>query len=282
MDNSKKVDYIIQCMAASGLDANIQRVQTTHRLKLAEFWGIKEGSRVLEIGCGQGDTTAVLAYLVGEKGMVHGIDIASPDYGAPLTLGHSMGFLQESDLGSRVKVDFEFDILSNEVHFPDGYFDFVILSHSSWYLDSFEELRVILKVLKKWGNTLCYAEWDTRIKTDEQVPHFLSILIQAQYECFKKNSFSNVRTLFTPMDAMEIAGSCGWNVVAQQSFPSSELQDAEWEIAHTLNHFEEELASIKNMPMKLENLIRSEIKLLGDSVGGNRLLSMSTYSFVAR
>jgi SAM-dependent methyltransferase len=282
MDNSKKVDDIIGFMATSEIYSHIQRVQTAHRLKLAEFWGIREGSRVLEIGCGQGDTTAVLAYLVGEDGLVHGIDIASPDYGAPLTLGQSIGFLQESGLGSRIKVDFEFDILSNEVHFPDGYFDFVILSHSSWYLNSFEELQEILKVLKKWGNTLCYAEWDTRIKTAEQVPHFLSILIQAQYECLKKNSFSNVRTLFTPMDAKEIAKSSGWNVIAEKSFPSSELQDAEWEIEHTLNHFEEELAAIKSMPMKLENLIRSEIKLLGDSVGENSPLSMSTYSFVAR
>ncbi|MBW9235691.1 class I SAM-dependent methyltransferase, partial [Leptospira santarosai] len=60
----------------------IQSIQTQHRLKLAEVWGIKDGKRVLEIGCGQGDTTAVLAYLVGDKGFVHGIDIAPTNYGS--------------------------------------------------------------------------------------------------------------------------------------------------------------------------------------------------------
>lgn len=31
----------------------IQYIQTEHRMKLGLFWGIQEGSRVLEIGCGQ-------------------------------------------------------------------------------------------------------------------------------------------------------------------------------------------------------------------------------------
>ncbi|WP_158095089.1 hypothetical protein [Gottfriedia luciferensis] len=44
------------------------------------------------------------------------------------------------------------------------------------------------------------AEWDTRISSIEQYPHLLAILIQAQYESFKQNSESNIRTLFTPND----------------------------------------------------------------------------------
>jgi len=47
-------------MASNESMEDIQRTQTDHRLKLVQFWGIKEGSRVLEIGCGQGDTTAIL------------------------------------------------------------------------------------------------------------------------------------------------------------------------------------------------------------------------------
>ncbi|WML48289.1 hypothetical protein RCG23_24095 [Neobacillus sp. PS3-34] len=65
--NDNIIDSILECMALNDNNTNIQRAQTEHRLKLAEFWGIKKGSRVLEIGCGQGDTTAVLAYLVGEE-----------------------------------------------------------------------------------------------------------------------------------------------------------------------------------------------------------------------
>ena len=55
--------------------------QTQHRVSLVEFWEIKEGDRILEIGCGQGDCTAVLATAVGESGHVTAIDPASLDYG---------------------------------------------------------------------------------------------------------------------------------------------------------------------------------------------------------
>lgn len=41
---------------------------------------IEKGSTVLEIGCGQGDTTAVIASMVGENGNVVVVDIADPKY----------------------------------------------------------------------------------------------------------------------------------------------------------------------------------------------------------
>lgn len=121
--NSHIIEEIVKCMPINEFDSTIQKVQTEHRLKLVDFWNIKEGSKVLEIGCGQGDTTAVLAYTVGETGFVHGIDIASPDYGSPVTLGNSMAFLKNSPLGNRIKVNFELDILQAEVDFPEKSFD---------------------------------------------------------------------------------------------------------------------------------------------------------------
>jgi predicted methyltransferase len=55
--------------------------QMDHRLDLISFWGISPGSRVLEIGCGQGDCTVVLADAVGESGHVDAVDPGAPDYG---------------------------------------------------------------------------------------------------------------------------------------------------------------------------------------------------------
>jgi ubiquinone/menaquinone biosynthesis C-methylase UbiE len=52
-----------------------------HRLELLSFWDIKAGSRVLELGCGQGDCTIPLADAVGETGHVHAVDPGAPDYG---------------------------------------------------------------------------------------------------------------------------------------------------------------------------------------------------------
>jgi SAM-dependent methyltransferase len=279
--NNNVIDFIVKCMATSSLDAKIQRIQTEHRMKLAEFWGIKEGSKVLEIGCGQGDTTAVLAYLVGDRGLVQGIDVATPDYGSPISLGDSIDYLMKSEIGHRIKVSLNMDILAPEVNFPEEYFDFVILSHSSWYLSSAEELLSILMQLKKWGKTLCFAEWDTRIHTDQQLPHFLSVLIQAQYECFKQSSLSNVRTLFTPMDIKNISKDAGWNIVRETSIYSSNLQDGEWEVKQTLTEYQEELKGIGNMPTKLHTLIKSEIKLLEEAIGKGPIMPMSTFSFTA-
>ena len=60
--------------------------QLRHRMSLVEFWAPKAGDRVLEIGCGQGDCTVVLAHAVGERGKVVATDIAPPEYGAPVSL----------------------------------------------------------------------------------------------------------------------------------------------------------------------------------------------------
>ncbi len=80
-------ETIARLMATSATVLPIQLVQTRVRMALADTWGITPGSSVLEIGCGQGDMTAVLADTVGVDGRVLGIDIAGRDCGAPVTLG---------------------------------------------------------------------------------------------------------------------------------------------------------------------------------------------------
>ena len=64
------------------LDSNLGGLD--HRINLIKFWGITPGSRVLEIGCGQGDCTTVLADAVGPDGLVDAVDPGAPDYGTYL------------------------------------------------------------------------------------------------------------------------------------------------------------------------------------------------------
>lgn len=279
--NPNIAQKIVDCMLPSSGDSDIQKVQTKHRLKLAEFWDIKLGDKVLEIGCGQGDTTAVLAFLVGETGFVHGIDIASPDYGSPLTLGESIYYLTKSQIGNRIKIDFDADILSPKIEFPENHFELIVLSHSSWYMKSAEELHDILKKLRKWGKKLCFAEWDTRIQSIEQYPHLLSVLIQAQYECFKTTSLSNVRTLFTPQDIKRVAETAGWTIIAEKSINSPKLSDGKWEIEQVLTNFQDELKMVDNMPPKMATLIKSQINILESAIVTNAIQPMSTYAFTA-
>lgn len=62
-----------------------QAAQISHRQELISTWGgIAPGEKVLELGCGQGDCTIVLAHAVGENGTVDAVDPAPPDYGKHL------------------------------------------------------------------------------------------------------------------------------------------------------------------------------------------------------
>ena len=92
------MEHILNCMKIIG-DDTIQRTQLTHRLELVRAFQLNKGMKVLEIGCGQGDTTVVLADAVGPTGQVIAIDIASKEYGAPITLGEASETIAKSPLG---------------------------------------------------------------------------------------------------------------------------------------------------------------------------------------
>jgi predicted methyltransferase len=64
---------------------NVQHSQTKHRLLLLQHWNVPTDSNILELGCGQGDCTTVLAHAVGEKGRIVAVDPAELDYGVSLS-----------------------------------------------------------------------------------------------------------------------------------------------------------------------------------------------------
>lgn len=63
-------------------DGGSSKPQIQARVDLFKTWDIPSGSKILEIGCGQGDCTLAMAYLVGEQGHITGIDPAPLDYGS--------------------------------------------------------------------------------------------------------------------------------------------------------------------------------------------------------
>lgn len=276
-----KIETIVGCMGTTEETYQIQKIQTEHRIRLVDSWNIKAGSKILEIGCGQGDTTAVLAYYTGDEGFVQAIDIGSPTYGAPITLGKSAEYLMNSTLGKQIKIEFNVDVLSPDVHFAEHGFDYIVFSHCSWYTKSTEELLQILKKVKSWGKQLCFAEWSTTIRSIEQYPHLLAILIQAQYEAFKEESVSNVRTLLTPKDIRALAEEAGWNVQDEITIDSPELQDGKWEVDMLLYDVHQELNKLYNMSAKLKDLIRSEVQMLEAALETGEIKPLSVYSFIA-
>lgn len=276
------VEEIVSCMALHNGNRELQTIQTEHRVKLAQFWDIEEGSRVLEIGCGQGDTTAVLARFAGESGFVHGIDIASPDYGAPITIAQAAAHLKNSKLGNRMKFDFETDVLSDTVDFEENAFDYIVLSQCSWYFKSPEIFLETLKKIRKWGKKLCFAEWDVRINQPSQLAHYMAVIIQAHYECFKEDSHSNVRTLFAANEIKAIAELANWEIVKETSIYSSDMHDGKWETDMVRHVYKNELESLENVPSKLKHLIQTEVNLMEESIKNNGISPMSVFAFLAK
>lgn len=276
------LETILDSLGLEGRMAEVQRVQTAHRMRLAEFWGIRQGARVLEIGCGQGDTTAVLACRVGPSGLVRGVDIAPPGYGAPMTVGEAAARLQQSRIGGPVRMEFGLDVLQDDVDFGENAYDEIVFSHSSWYLQSPEQLERLLARARRWGRRLCFAEWDPRIGRIGQLPHLLAVLVQAQAECFKTDSEANVRTLLAPADIRRIAHSAGWSVDEEATLPASGLQDGGWEVELALGELAEELPRLHGLPRKSRQLLESQLGLLAAyASAGSSFESMDSWAMTA-
>ncbi|TVY22400.1 Methyltransferase, partial [Lachnellula hyalina] len=175
--------------------------ETTHRLAILSSFSIPPGSRVLEIGCGQGDSTIVLASLVGPSGHIDAYDPGSPDYGSPFTLGQSQAFIKAGALGSRI--DFHRTMPmpksdTNENGDREYDYDFVVLSHCIYYFSSPAILPALLNNLPKC-RILCVAEWSLHASTPSQLPHVLTALLLSLLESKRVvESTGNIRTVLSP------------------------------------------------------------------------------------
>jgi SAM-dependent methyltransferase len=239
----------------------VQLTQTRFRLALVDGWGLNPGARVLEVGCGQGDMTAALADTVGPGGHVLGVDIASPGYGAPVTLGESAVRLAATPLGERIEFRFECDVLDPATSFPGDVFDNVVLSQCSWYFSSLGQLRQTLARVRPWARRLCFAEWDLTARNPGQLPHLLAVLIQGQVEAGGSRGEGNVRTPFSRQALLELLAETGWQIDGQRTVDTSGLQDADWEI-DACQELLADAARLAALPPALADLVASQGDLL--------------------
>ncbi|RYG38871.1 class I SAM-dependent methyltransferase [bacterium] len=262
-------------MASWAVSPEVQLRQTRFRKKLADAWVITPGSRVLEIGCGQGDTTAVLAHAVGENGRVTATDIASPTYGSPVSLGDSAAHLQASPLGERIDFRFGFDLLDPSMEFSDDAFDTVVMSHCSWYFPSAEVLLRTLARVRPWAKRLCFSEWKLEPDSWDQTSHMLAAIIQGQLRALDPNTLANIRTPLSKDRLKQILSEAGWALVDDKAIDSSGLDDAEWEIAAALD------ADLSPLPVSLRETVKSQIDVLRGLSARTVKRSLSSYSLVA-
>lgn len=259
------IDKIMSVYYPDKTTQEIQRAQSEHRLKLIDFWGIKEGQKVLEIGCGQGDTTVALGYVVGENGFVHGLDCADENYGAPETIGKARNRIMKTELSDRVKMTFDCNILNDDIVFDEDEFDVVVLSHCLWYFPEYEVLEKILKKVKPYAKKLCIAEWNPVITNSAQLYHLYSAQVQSIYESFVENSDSNIRTMFYPDDIKTAVVSAGYRITNTVNIYSENVNDAKWEVDMTLSAYPRKINRNHDIPERLKELLLSQIQAIRDA-----------------
>jgi SAM-dependent methyltransferase len=274
-----RLDQAAHAMAASSLNPRQQRAQTSYRLGLVDGWGIRPGESVLEIGCGQGDTTAALAAAVGSTGNVLAVDQAGADYGAPVTLGASAAMLARSPLGRQITFQFGFDVLGSSL--PADSFDHVVLSHCSWYFSPAGQLRQVLRRARALALHLCFAEWDLEPATPEQLPHLLAVLAQGHLEAAGSRGSGNVRTPHSREAAVRAITEAGWEPAAPRTADTAELADADWEIAECLRIVSTP-SRMAGVPEATAELIKAQVRALGLIAAEHGNMSLPSYSLTAR
>lgn len=243
----------------------IQQVQLQHRLDLVKAFGVKKGMSVIEIGCGQGDTTVALADAVGKDGKVIGLDIASRNYGSPLTLGQATDRIKKSGLGERVTFHFETDLATFE---PNEVFDIAVLSHSSWYFKRPEDLLRYFEKLRKIAKRICFAEWDLDFTHISQRSHFCAASILALYSNFVNND-GNIQHLLHKKQIQALLEKADFHIEKQCAVNAMYLQDAQWEKSYA-NSIRE---AFVNTPPMIQSIVNSYYELMNTAAGHARSLN---------
>ncbi len=258
--------------------------QIAHRMELAQLWNIHQGDHLLEVGCGQGDATTVLAAAVGKSGHIVAVDKASSDSWKP-SLEKAHALIMSTPLGAQIEFRTSTDLLHPEVLFPEKAFDVVIFSHSSWYFSEPEELFQLFMRVRPWAKRLGYAEWDIFPRNIMQVPHMLSILLQVHLKAFKPQmSLLNVHSLILPQDVYQMAERAGWKVIHERQVDSSTLlwDGKDSEIRYALKLAEEFVQDEeKGVSEYARDFINTEKKLLSRIAKETQMMSLSTYAFLA-
>ena len=224
--------------------------QMDHRLELLNSWNIKPGSRVLELGCGQGDCTIPLADAVGETGHVDAVDPGAPDYGSPWTLSQAQTHLKSTSLGPRIAFFLSTDPLGFLSSLPPDAppYDYIVLAHCIWYFESPSVLASLVSACIPRTKYLCVAEWSLQASLPASQPHVLTALLLASLEAKRKVATSvNIRSIISPKQITSTilnaksSGSTTLQTKArfeleteQTSITNEGMLDGYWEVSYNL------------------------------------------------
>lgn len=273
-----------QLLPPNGLAS--EAAQAAHRIAILNSWGlgvIRPGSLVLEVGCGQGNCTAVLAEAVGPSGHVDAYDPAPPDYGAPFTLAEAQRHLSGSEVGSRItwtraKPWGTEGTSPGSVVAPGRKWDVVVLAHCVWYFKGRNELSDLLAQLKTniaEGGKVCIAEYALHATEKAAWPHVLAALAQGTLQALRREqSDDNIQTPLSPHQIKLLARDQDWHLDHEAMIvPQEGLLDGTWEAGSVtsqgfLGEIDQAVAKEDWKSIAMLKAIRASVVDAAEAIGG--------------
>ena len=197
------------------------------KLEICQFFGIKEGWKILDVGCGSGGTSIAAASLVGPTGEVIAVDPSKLQINRCTMIIEKTGF--DEIIETRIA-----DVL--ELDFPDNFFDMVLLLYTPQFLGYTKDLK---NVIEKTGR------WTTRIGIADHTPIPAEI---SEFNYLLYNWFSNdlarastgKRTdrLYHPGELRRALHATGWTLTREQGFRVSEKNSyPQWATKENIQRF---------------------------------------------
>ena len=168
------------------------------RMTVIQEWAIGLGKRVLDIGCGQGESSAILALALGPESRIVAIDPARSDYGIPYTVSQSQEYICRSAIGSQISFfqTTAADLFKSLNQSASAIVDVATLCHSLWYFPDIQTVIDLFRTLADAGITKVYtAEYDFDSAMPSQQPHMLAARAQASLYASRALREPGTRTL---------------------------------------------------------------------------------------
>jgi SAM-dependent methyltransferase len=263
------MDILLSCFLHDpALESRVYIPRFTHRLSLTKEWVIEPGRRILDIGCGQGESCLALALDVGDSGHITGIDVAPLDYGTPFTVKESREYVIKSVLGPRIDF-FQTDaasLLQPLDGSPSPAYDAAALCHSLWYFSTRESVFSLFETLAAARISRVYlAEYSFQASDCSQVPHVLAAQAQALFHAYKTPrepgiNELNIRAALDQASILEAAKSNGFEVHRQGIItPEENLLEGHFEARHVQGDLFRNRVIDEKLPVEQE----AEILALG-------------------